>query len=168
MNQQPTLAEIKNTLPQAGTVRWIGLRPGPRQDVQAVDSVVVDPETGLIGDHYKGRSKTRQVTLIQEEHLEAVGKLLQRSAPLEPQGTRRNIVVAGVNLQAFRKQQFTVGEVVLEMTGDCAPCSRMEENFGPGGYNAMRGHGGICARVIKGGTIHLGDPVRLHPIESNK
>ena len=80
--------------------------------------------------------------------------------------TRRNIVVSGINLLALAKRRFRIGEVVLETTGPCEPCSRMEENLGPGGYNAMRGHGGITARVAKGGTISVGDAVALHITEA--
>jgi MOSC domain-containing protein YiiM len=78
-----------------------------------------------------------------------------------PELTRRNIVVSGINLLALKDRRFQIGGAVLEATGPCEPCSRMEENLGPGGYNAMRGHGGITARVVEEGTIRVGDEVRF-------
>ena len=70
-------------------------------------------------------------------------------------------MVSGVNLYALREQRFFIGDVLFEGAGICAPCSRMETTLGPGGYNAMRGHGGINARVISGGALRLGDAVRF-------
>ena len=90
-----------------------------------------------------------------------MAKILKTEEPIDPALLRRNIVVSGINLTSLRKQQFQIGEAILEGTGDCAPCSRMEENLGPGGYNAMRGHGGLTARVIQGGAVKKGDRVSL-------
>ena len=78
-----------------------------------------------------------------------------------PELLRRNIVVSGINLLALEHQQFQVGEVLLETTGICAHCSRMEENLGTGGYNSMRGHGGITAKILQVGQIKIGAVVKL-------
>ena len=155
-----TIKDLRNTLPQVGKVQWIGIRPGKREKVAEVEEVKVSVESGLEGDHYSGSSKKRQVTLIQAEHLQAVASLLSVES-IDPGLTRRNLLISGINLNALQDQRFQVGEVILETTGHCYPCSRMEENLGPGGYNAMRGHGGITARVIRGGSIGKGQAVRL-------
>ena len=76
-----------------------------------------------------------------------------------PATLRRNLVVSGLPLVALKGRRFRIGEAVFEGTGDCDPCSRMEAALGPGGYNAMRQHGGLCARVIASGSFALGDAV---------
>ena len=87
---------------------------------------------------------------------------------LSPSLFRRNIVVKGINLLALKDKEFHIGDAVLRMTGSCHPCSRMEKALGAGGYNAMRGHGGITATIIKSGTIRLGDKVYFKKIKNEK
>ncbi len=159
-----SLKDLMNHMPQTGKVDWIGTRPAKKAPLESRKQVKVSVENGLDGDHYSGKSRKRQVTLIQAEHLDVIAKILGKPM-IDPQWTRRNIVVSGVNLTAFKQQQFKIGEVILETTGDCHPCSRMETNLGPGGYNAMRGHGGLTTKVIKGGLINVGDQVELLPKE---
>ena len=153
-----TIQQLTNNLPQHGKVEWIGLRPHKRADMVIVDKALTIEGKGLEGDHYAGRSGNRSVTLIQAEHLGVIASVLNKHAVM-PHELRRNIMVSGINLLALKGKRFCIGEALFEMTGVCHPCSRMEEILGQGGYNAMRGHGGITARIIQGGWIALGDSV---------
>jgi MOSC domain-containing protein YiiM len=160
MPEQTPLQTLFDTLPQTGRVEWIGIRPARGETMEALDSVAVKPGKGLEGDRFKGRETSkRQVTLIQKEHLHAIASCAQQDA-IAPDVFRRNIVVSGLNLLALKDKRFRIGGVVLEYTGLCHPCSKMETAIGPGGYNAMRGHGGITTRVVEGGDISLGDEVQ--------
>ena len=152
------LQTLLNTLPQQGKIDWIGLRPGRRQSMISVEHVNADPASGLEGDRYAGRSGKRQVTLIQAEHLTAIASYVGLRT-VEAHTLRRNLLISGINLLALKDKLICAGEVTLEITGACHPCSRMEELLGAGGYNAMRGHGGITARVVSGGLLKLADRV---------
>jgi MOSC domain-containing protein YiiM len=157
MPDKPTLKQLMKNLPQQGTVEWIGVRPEKRKSLRQQESVIV-LAGGLDGDHYAGQSGNRSITLIQAEHLAVIASLLHRP-DIDPQALRRNIVISGLNLLALKDREFKIGTAVLKMTGLCHPCSRMEEIFGEGGYNAVRGHGGINARVVIPGKIRLQDKV---------
>lgn len=160
-----TIAELKQRHAQAGRVEWIGLCTKRRGSVEVVSEVEAEVGRGLTGDHHaKKRNSKRQVTLIQAEHVPVVASILGRTEPIEPELLRRNIVVSGVNLLTLKDQRFQIGGAIFEGSGPAAPCSRMEENLGEGGYNAMRGHGGITARVIEAGMFMVGDEVV--PIEA--
>ena len=160
------IKQVIATLPQTGYLSWIGLRLD-KKNINSVESAIITIENGLDNDHYTKKRGKRQITLIQAEHLAAVGSMLGQETGIDPALTRRNLVVTGINLLAFKDRQFQVGEeVILEMTGLCHPCTKMEENLGAGGYNAMRGHGGITARVVRGGIINVGDEIKWVELSS--
>ncbi|MFT5136565.1 MAG: MOSC domain-containing protein YiiM [Arenicella sp.] len=139
-----------------GRVKWIGIRPARRQTIEVLEQVQANTQNGLIGDRYAGSSGKRQVTLIQWEHLSAIASMLSIEA-VDPALLRRNIAISRINLLALKDKQFSLGSAVLEYTGLCHPCSFMETTLGPGGYNAVRGHGGLTARVIDSGLIRVND-----------
>lgn len=150
----PSLEDLLSRFPFEGRIEWIGVRPERRADVQSLQVAEIT-ENGITGDH-RARPGKRAVTLIQAEHLPTIAALAGHKA-VDPALLRRNIVVSGINLLALRKRSFRIGTALFQGTGPCAPCSRMEEALGPGGYNAMRGHGGICAQVIEAGEIAVRD-----------
>jgi MOSC domain-containing protein YiiM len=155
-----TIKDLMQNFSGDGVVKTISVRPARREPVELLNQVEAIEGRGLTGDRYNAKGGTRQVTLIQQEHLDAVASYLGQSS-VDASMTRRNIVVQGINLLSLKGKKFQVGEAVLEYSGECHPCSRMEENLGTGGYNAMRGHGGITARVVQSGTIRIGDPVKV-------
>ncbi len=152
------LGAMMATLPRPGQVRWIGLRAARGVPMTEVARVEVEAGKGLVGDRYKGGSGKRGITLIQAEHLPVIAAL-SGLAEVAPATLRRNVLVSGLPVVALKGRRFRIGSAVFEGTTDCDPCSQMEAALGPGGYNAMRLHGGLCARVITSGAFGIGDAV---------
>lgn len=170
MQPMKTIRDLNQPPFVEGRIEAIVVRGASREPARRIDATAALAGIGLADDRLglRGESElsTRQVTLIQAEHLPAVAALAGL-ALVDPALLRRNLVVSGLNLLAarslFRDQPLVLrigADVLLQITGPCEPCSRMEEVLGPGGYNAMRGHGGVTARVLAGGTLRLGDAVR--------
>ncbi|RYE20819.1 MAG: MOSC domain-containing protein, partial [Sphingobacteriaceae bacterium] len=89
------LQKLLDTLPQQGKICWIGIRPGRKQTLTALKTVEAITQKGLAGDHYSGSAGSkRQVTLIQQEHLEAIASFMQVKT-VSPELLRRNLVVRG-------------------------------------------------------------------------
>ena len=154
-----TLGELTARFSATGRLDWIGTRPGRNIVMLGHEQIEIE-EKGLIGDRTSSPGK-RSVTLIQAEHLPVIASLANLER-IDPQSLRRNLVVSSINLLALKDKQFQIGNVILEGTGICAPCSKMERTLGYGAYNAMRGHGGITALVVRIGNIRLGD--RIEPL----
>ena len=151
------LARMMATHAAPGALDWIGLRAARLAAVEAVAEAEVT-DAGLLGDH--APAGKRAVTLIQQEHLPVIAALAGLDQ-VRPDQLRRNLVVSGINLYALRKATLQIGTATLQIEGPCPPCSRMEATLGPGGYNAMRGHGGWYASVVWPGRVRRGDPVTV-------
>ena len=161
-----TLQNLIETIPQTGRVEWIGVRPARGAAMLELERAQVEPDQGLLGDRFNARpGNPRQVTLMQFEHLAVIAACLGLER-VGPETLRRNIVVSGINLLALKEKSIQIGEAMLAVSGICHPCSKMEAALGPGGYNAVRGHGGITARVLTPGIIRRGDRVCAVPAES--
>ena len=167
------LRALSTRFPRSGRLDAIHLRPARGTPAISVLRAAAVAGRGLEGDRASARAgsatrgRSRQVTLIQAEHLPVIAALAGCTS-VDPARLRRNLVVSGVNLLAARRLfddrplTLAIGaSVVLEISGACDPCSAMEAALGPGGYNAMRGHGGATARIVTGGEILVGDAVRV-------
>lgn len=167
MNTQARLfARYLDDLPQ-GHVDWIGVRPARKMPMHVVEQVQAIAGFGLQGDRrcQGSEGSSRQVTIISVEYIQIITQLLQKEF-IDPALLRRNIVVSGINLTALRHQRFSVGDVIVEATAQCHPCRRMDAALGKHGVAAMLGHGGLCAKIVQGGVINVGDQVtHIGPIE---
>ncbi|UCG24333.1 MAG: MOSC domain-containing protein [Chloroflexota bacterium] len=135
-----------------GRIHNLHIKPGHGQPMRSVENVEAESGQGLIGDASFGRPK-RQVLIIEGETLEHFD--------LSPGQVRENLTVSGVALAGQPAgTQIQAGDVLLEVTGDCAPCQLIED-IRPGLRAEMDGRRGTLCRVLLGGTIRVDDPIAI-------
>lgn len=130
---------------------------GHREPMSSVESASVIAGFGIEGDRHatgEGLRKARQVLLMDEETLEAFG--------LARGDVRENITTSGLDPTFLQEGQRLAlgGQVVLQITGPCAPCARMDE-IRPGLREELEGRRGMLASVDRGGTIRAGDAISM-------
>ena len=141
-----------------GTVTAIHIAAEYGMPVESVEQVEAVAAKGLRGDRYYGTR--RQVTIVATGELRAAATELG-SPHIEEGATRRNITVDLPSLPRAHGTRIEIGEAVLEVWRDCAPCEVMETTVGPGARVALRDRAGVSATVVDGGVIRIGDPVRV-------
>ncbi len=139
-------------------VESIHLAAASHLPMKPVPLVLAEIGKGLVGDRYHGAT-LRQVTV------QAAGELAEAAAqagrPIDPGRTRRNITISADTVPRTPGHRWSIGAVELEVTRDAAPCTLMEEIFGSGAQESLKGRAGVACRVISGGEIAVGDAVNL-------
>lgn len=142
-----------------GTIESIHLTPDFGGKPAPVETALAQPNHGFDGDRYAephpdGEWEFSTITLIEAEAVEAAG--------LGPGESRRNVMVRGIALNPLVGQRFRVGEMLCEGVELCHPCAYLEETTErPGLVKKLVNWGGIRARVLEGGAIHVGDTVQV-------
>jgi MOSC domain-containing protein YiiM len=139
-----------------GTVVSIHVAKATKLPMRAVDSVVAEAGSGLVGDRYHG-SKHRHVTVQSAPALAEASRDL--GAPVDPGATRRNVTISGGPVPGRPGTRVRMGEALLEVVRPAAPCRLMDDVIGPGAMKALHARGGTVFRILEGGAIRVGDPV---------
>lgn len=144
-----------------GKLLGIAVRSRSRAPMQEVDTAEITVEWGVANDS-RGKPGGRQVTLLDAADWDAACKDLGAELPWTSR--RANLLVAGIRLKESIGSTIGIGDVVLQVTGETDPCGRMDE-IQAGLREALSPdwRGGVCCRVIRGGTICKGSPVTIRP-----
>lgn len=149
-----------------GLLTAIHIAPATEAPMEARDSVQVDTGRGIPGDRYYGLDPDEAVTLVEEQAVKEAAS--GAGVAYMPGATRRNFTIADRSLNDLIGQRFTLGEVLLEGTRLAHPCHWMEETIGPGAQELLKNRGGIRARVLRGGTVRVGDTLQLSAVPAEE
>ncbi len=146
-----------------GVLTGIARHGRPRGPIETLEAIDVTVEAGLVGD-FRGAVKPggkgkRQVSLIEAGDWAAA--MAELGHDLHWWARRANLLIEGLDLPQTPGARVRIGaHVVIEITTECDPCSRMEE-IAPGLKAALTPdwRGGALGRVLSGGRIAIGDAV---------
>lgn len=155
-----------------GSVEGIFISPEFEQLPEPIEEIEVVPGKGIRGDRYflaEGRESAGEeagydLTLIEAEALEALEA--EQGIELTAAESRRNVLTRGVGLNDLLGKRFRVGEIECEGVELCEPCSHLEKLTRPGVLRGMVHRAGLCAHVLSGGSIRVGDAVAPEPASS--
>lgn len=136
------------------TIHWVAEDGGP---THAVEEIEITADWGLAGDYRSGQGSKRQVTIVSQESIDDVARVLDHE--VAPGASRRQIAVRGIELNPLVGKNIRIGPVELQVEDLCHGCDRMNVTIGPGGRKALENRAGITCSVLTGGTIRVGDSV---------
>jgi MOSC domain-containing protein YiiM len=125
--------------------------------IELVDSIACVAGSGIVGDRFYNHEEDYkgQITFFDWAVYKRICK--QFNYPdLDPALFRRNVLTADVDLNTLIGQRFTLQGIEFEGSEECRPCYWMDKAIGPGVEEALRGFGGLRARILTSGTLSTG------------
>ncbi|MEC7734101.1 MAG: MOSC domain-containing protein [Chloroflexota bacterium] len=146
----------------SGSIISMRLCVGSRDPMKEVNDANFITGQGMEGDRHlrsDGRRSNRQVLIMDSETLSHFDLL--------PGQVRENVTVAGLDFSSISAGDKVSlgGDVILEITGDCEPCARMDE-LRPGLKDEIDGKRGLLAFVEKGGPVSVGAEVGVNALKT--
>jgi MOSC domain-containing protein YiiM len=149
-----------------GVVEGIFIADRSGQPMHSVPEVVGEARRGLLGDRHcrpadasppAPDDEVNDVTLVEAEVLESLRD--EHGIELRGDETRRNVLTRGVRLNDLIGQRFTVGGMLCEGVEICQPCAHMQKKVGKPVLKPLVHRGGLRARILASGTLHVGDRI---------
>lgn len=139
---------------QSGSLSAIYLRAGARIPAKSAERATAIANVGLEGDHARGGR--RQVTVLAEEGWAAACREFGRK--VNPSVRRANLLVCGIDLAERINSQLRIGEVVIEVLGECRPCELLDQDGNEGLCGSLRAdhRAGVFGRIVQGGDLEVG------------
>jgi MOSC domain-containing protein YiiM len=126
------------------------------EEVRALAGRGLEADRYLLRTGYWSGVDECQVILIEAEGLDEIEA--SSGVRVTNGEHRRNLVTRGARLQELVGRRFRIGEAVLEYDRPRPPCRYIQSVSERGMTRALgRNRGGICARVVDGGIIRVGD-----------
>lgn len=156
------------TLTWTGVVTHLHITPRAFLPMMTQEAIELVAGEGIVGDRYRIGTETgfysekpeegRQVTLFEEEVLEAI--LRDYKLELLPEEHRRNVTTRGVPLNHLVGRRFHLGECLVEATRLSIPCRHIEEILSKLVFDPMVHRSGLNCKILRGGTLRVGDEIR--------
>ena len=128
------------------------------EEVRTIEGCGIEGDRYCVGTGFWTRyGDVCEVTLIEGEDLDYIENEL--GIGVKNGEHRRNIVTRGIRLGDLRRKRFRIGETVLAYDRPRPPCRHVQDLSERGMTRALKGRGGICAKVVRAGSIKVQDTI---------
>jgi len=137
----------------------IALARNKKEKLEEISTANITVKQGIIGDR-RGSSNKRQVTVL--FNMDWLDTCKELGREIHWTNRRANLYVSDIRAYECSNRRILIGDVILRVNFETDPCLVMNTQY-RGLMEALTPNwrGGVCCSVIKGGTINIGDSIKI-------